>query len=129
MNRGSLPDAAIAAKTVLVVEDDVEVRHLLSQALRSEGYSVHEAVDAHEALRLLHSPIRFDAVVTDVQMPGEIDGILLAESIRVTHPSIRVVVASGIDVSDRLRRSGIAFLRKPYRPVEIFDCLKGLQQS
>jgi CheY-like chemotaxis protein len=128
VNHGSLPEADPTAKTVLVVEDDVEVRHLLACALRVAGYTVHEAVDALEALRLLRSSIPFDAVVTDVQMPGEIDGILLAETIRVTHPTIKIVVASGLDLTERLRNSGITFLRKPYGPLQMLDCLKGLQQ-
>lgn len=110
-------------RTVLVVDDDGDNRYLLSCALRHADFVVHEAVDAHEALRLLRSQISFDVVVTDVQMPGEIDGGLLAETIRVTHPAIVVVVVSGLNLLERLRTHGIAFFQKPYLAEEILDYL------
>jgi CheY-like chemotaxis protein len=109
---------------VLIVDDEVEHRYLLSQVLRELGYVVFEAVSGHEALQLLRSSIRFDAVITDVQMPGEIDGILLAETVRSGFPAMKVVVVSGIDVTERLCNKGIAFFRKPYGVTEIVNHLK-----
>ena len=102
-------------KSVLVVDDDLECRYTLAYGLREAGYAVYEAVNASEALRLITSPLSFDAVITDVQMPGEIDGMLLAETIRATLPAVTIVVVSGLDFSETLAASGITFFQKPYR--------------
>ena len=124
MNNQPVSSTRTNVETVLVVDDEIEHRYLLSHVLRELGYRVFEAVNGHEALQLLRSSIRFDAVITDVQMPGEIDGILLAETVRGSYPAMKIIVVSGIDVTQRLCNTGIAFFRKPYGVSEIVDHLK-----
>lgn len=123
MNRERISATKSSTKTVLVVDDDVENRYVLGYALRNAGYVVHEAIDAHEALRLLKSSLPIDAVVTDVQMPGEIDGLLLAESVRATHPSVAIVVVSGMDIASHMIKNGLAFFMKPFKVEQILNHL------
>ena len=74
-------------RTVLVVEDDVLVRMMIAEELRDAGFSVIEAANADEALTVLDSAIRVELVMTDVFMPGSVDGVGFAAAIRSTFPS------------------------------------------
>lgn len=116
-------DIANAGRRVLVVDDEIEMRFLLAERFRSAGFVVAEACDAGEASALLGS-YTFDAVITDVQMPGPMDGIELAESIRTKFPHTFVVVVSGRDFSQQLDRTDAAFFRKPYLSAELIDFVK-----
>ena len=80
-----LPGSA-AGTIILVVEDDVLVRAMISDELRDRGHTVIEAANADEALAILSSPVRMDIVVTDMQMPGSIDGSELVRTIRGQWP-------------------------------------------
>ncbi|KAF1007262.1 MAG: DNA-binding transcriptional regulator NtrC [Luteibacter sp.] len=119
--RGDMPpvrhDAAPAASlgTVLVVEDDEILRTLACEALNGAGWRTREAADANAALALLATEA-VDAVFTDVDMPGGMDGLALADDIFHRWPSIGLVVTSGrysVDAS-RVPRGGV-FLSKPYQ--------------
>ena len=94
--------------TVLVVDDEVLIRVMLTEALRERGYLVVEAANADEALSVLHSSIGVDVVVTDLRMPGDVDGAGLARVVRAEHPSAKVVMLSGeapkVDLHDILDR-------------------------
>ncbi|HKR93103.1 response regulator [Novosphingobium sp.] len=98
---------------VLVVDDDFMIRLDISETLREEGFEVLEASDAASALAALHDRIDIQLVCTDVQMPGDMDGIALALRVRAHYPHIGVMVLSGLSkCPDRL--SGIPFLPKPF---------------
>jgi two-component system, response regulator PdtaR len=80
--------------TVLVIEDDTLVRDMIVDILRDAGFGAVEAGCASEGLRALaEHPI--DAVITDVDMPGELDGMGLALRIGEFWPKIGVIVTSG----------------------------------
>jgi CheY-like chemotaxis protein len=86
--------AVATAETVLVVEDDVLVRLVIAGYLRECGYRVIEAASADEAVRILESgEPHVDVVLTDVEMPGEMDGFGLARWARRAQPSVEVVMA------------------------------------
>lgn len=96
---------------VLVVEDDLLVRDIIVDILGEAGLDVLEAGSAGEALRLLAiQPV--DAVVTDVDMPGQIDGIGLARRICELSPAVGVVVISGGPA--RALPAPARFLAKPF---------------
>jgi CheY-like chemotaxis protein len=91
---GDRPAGVATAETVLVVEDDVLVRLVIAGYLRDCGYRVLEAASAAEALRLLErDEARVDVVLTDVQMPGEMDGFALAQWVRRVRPEVEVLLA------------------------------------
>jgi CheY-like chemotaxis protein len=87
--------ATLAHPTILIVEDEPMVRSMLADFLRESGLGVLEAGNADEAMTLLQTNPHIDAVFTDVQMPGTMDGLDLARWISRERPSIKVLVTSG----------------------------------
>jgi two-component system, response regulator PdtaR len=110
MNVHDQPETA----TVLVVEDDFLVRTCAAETLSAAGFQVLEAADAPEAMALLErSPA--DVVFTDVNMPGEFDGLGLAERVARRWPGVAIVITSGRGCPDALV-AGARFVPKPYMP-------------
>ncbi len=109
-----------AARTVLVVDDDPDVRAFAMSVLEDAGYDVLGAGGGIEALSLLEDHPEIGLLLIDVVMPG-IDGIMLADMAKTRRPDVRVVYASGCnDVARSL--PGIihgAMLAKPYRPAQL----------
>jgi CheY-like chemotaxis protein len=101
-------------RRALLAEDDPIVNLATQCHLEEMGFDVIAAFTAAEALHRTAGDHAFDLLVTDIQMPGEIDGWGLAERLRVAIPNIAVVYASGY--SDGVRRdvARSAFLPKPY---------------
>jgi nitrogen-specific signal transduction histidine kinase/CheY-like chemotaxis protein len=118
-----LPPLAGGGETLLIVEDEDLVRALAVRALRSFGYTCHQARDAGEALRLLDEPgTHVDLVITDVVMPG-MSGRDLGDRLALLRPGIPVVYISGFTDEDVIRRGmlkeGRPFLQKPFTPHEL----------
>ena len=80
---------------ILVVEDEASVRALTVQSLRSLGYRTIEASDANAALELLDANADVQLVMSDVVMPGHLDGIALAKQVRARRPDVRLLIVSG----------------------------------
>lgn len=110
--------------TVLVVEDEILTRMMLAENLACEGYKVIQAADFDEALSVLQGSEPVDAIVTDIRMPGEMDGIGLAKLVRETWPEIKVVVASSHIPSRPSRNIAHAFFRKPFPPKRLAKRLR-----
>jgi CheY-like chemotaxis protein len=111
-------------KTILVVEDDRDVREIALTVLEEAGYRLLEAASGDEAYRLLlaHPDLRIDALFTDVVMPGRLDGIDLANAARELRPGLRVLYTTGFASLVRDNREEDMqgpVLRKPYRPGEL----------
>ncbi|WP_068083618.1 response regulator [Novosphingobium rosa] len=98
---------------ILVVEDEVMIRMLVADTLRDEGYEVVEAANGDEATAVLLSGHQIDLVLTDVRMPGQVDGIQLAMHAKELDPSRPVIVTSGHLPPEAARRMD-DFLRKPF---------------
>jgi CheY-like chemotaxis protein len=79
----------------LIVEDEVMVRIMLAEALREAGYIAIEAVDAEEGLEALRASPEVRVVITDIRLPGSIDGIALARQVRSERPDAKIIVVSG----------------------------------
>ena len=112
------------ANTILVVEDDRDVRELAMAVLEAAGYRVLEAASGDDAYRLLlaHPDLRIDLLFTDIVMPGHLDGIDLANKVRALRPQLKVLYATGFANLVREHREdelhGLV-LAKPYRPGEL----------
>ena len=100
---------------ILLAEDDVLVRFTTAETLRSEGYVVLEAVNASEALSLIATGHPLDLVLSDIRMPGSMDGIALTFAVKELRPHLPVVLISSHLDPDRAHAAQ-AFLAKPYRP-------------
>jgi len=101
---------------ILVVEDEPDLRKLLSGILQSGGYHVLAAANADEALRLAqNSPVNL--VLTDIIMPG-INGVELVARLRAAHSSVTVLYMSGYDRDGLTRRvdADAKFIPKPFTP-------------
>ncbi len=94
--------AAEAGETVLVVDDEPVLRLLLGVVLRDLGYGAIEAADAAEGLRVLQSERRIDLLVTDVGLPGGMNGRQLAHAARVHRPGLKVLFITGFAESAAL---------------------------
>jgi CheY-like chemotaxis protein len=114
---------------VLIVEDEILIRMLLSEALRQEGYAVIEAANADEAVLMLHASPNPDVLVTDVRMPGTVDGFALAAYVRRTRPELKVIITSGHAGPDGALDLADAFLPKPYELGAILGRIRTLTQS
>ena len=107
------PDPAPAAGLVLLVEDNPEVAEVTRAMLRSLGYSVVAAADGADALRRLDEGERFDLVLSDIVMPGPIDGLTLAGRLRAGRPDLPVVLATGYSQASETP-AGVEILHKPF---------------
>lgn len=90
---GATP-TGLSSKHVLVVEDEPLLRLLIADELRERGYDVDEAVDGDAALSMLAGDA-YDMMLTDVQMPGSLDGVHLAERVRSDWPRTKIIIFSG----------------------------------
>jgi len=102
-----VPDANPCAEgrghTILVVEDEMLLRLDLAHQLRSAGFNVIEADSGDGALIILEAERDVDLILTDIRMPGEIDGAELARSVRGQTQNIKIVVLSAyIDTQHEL---------------------------
>jgi CheY-like chemotaxis protein len=118
-------------KTILVVEDDHDVREVASTVLEGAGYRVVAAASGDEAYRLLlaEPDMQIDVLFTDVVMPGRLDGIDLANAARALRPRLHVLYATGFANLVRATRDADLqgpVLRKPYRPRELRRAIAAL---
>src|SRR4051812_44716951 len=114
-------DTAAKGPTVLIVEDEVLLRQMISDNLRAEGLTVIEAANADEALTVLRNDIPLDLLFTDVQMPGSMDGLGLVEHARSIRPELKILVTSGNVPRWPTRNFVDGFLGKPYEVVRLIE--------
>lgn len=118
------PGAEDARLHILVVEDNVMLRYTLAEWLRSFNYAVHEAATADEAMIILGSMLPVDMVITDVHMPGAIDGLALARHIMEDHRKVGLIVVSGDTPNDVIKDANLpTFFRKPYKLSDISEVI------
>ncbi|NMJ41707.1 response regulator [Roseomonas sp. JC162] len=111
-----------ARRRVLLVDDEPAIRLLARRALESAGHEVQVAEDAETALDAVGAGFVPDVVVSDVTMPGEMDGIGLARALRDARPGLPVILVSGYSegtVGEGVAGLGIRFLEKPFRMAEL----------
>ena len=101
---------------ILVVEDEPLIRLGLASAIEDAGYEVSEAANAGEAIRRLEADPDIRLILTDVDMPGGMDGIALAHYVRDRWPPVQLIVISGkVGVKPGALPTGAKFVSKPYQ--------------
>lgn len=80
---------------VLVVEDEVLLRMMMADALTDDGFEVFEAMHAADAIEVLTNTPHVKVIFTDIDMPGDMDGLRLAAFVRDRWPPIKVIITSG----------------------------------
>jgi CheY-like chemotaxis protein len=106
-------------ETILVVEDDIRIRMPIAEYLRECGYTVVEAVDADEAIKVLsRGPMAVDIVFSDIEMPGSVNGFGLAKWVRQNCPGVNVILSGttprAVDAATELCEERTVL--KPYQP-------------
>jgi CheY-like chemotaxis protein len=106
-----------SGESVLVVEDDVQVRMMVSTVLTDFGYRVAEAADAQSALRMLEGDSHVQLMITDVGLPG-VNGRQLAEMARQSRPDLPVLFVTGYAEKAAVRSefldAGMHMISKPF---------------
>ncbi|APR81498.1 sensory box histidine kinase/response regulator [Minicystis rosea] len=121
------PRGASTRARVLLVDDDPDVRSAISLLLRSDGYDVHESATAVDALGMWERENgRFDLILTDVVMPGKINGLELAAEVRRRAPRTPVLVMSGFTAQTN---DEFPTLWKPIAPSSLRELIDGALQS
>lgn len=121
-------------ETILLVEDEEQVRILARSTLQLMGYNIFEACDGHEALKIWsQNRDGIHLVLTDLIMPGEFNGRELADRLQFEKPDLKVIFCSGYSDevlgADFVLRGNYNFLQKPYNPSKLIrlvrDCIDG----
>jgi PAS domain S-box-containing protein len=109
--------------TVLVVDDEPAVRMLVADVLEDLGYTVLDAADGGSALRVLARPVRIDLLVTDVGLPGGVNGRQVADAARVARPDLQVLFITGYAENAVLNHGhldpGMHVMTKPFAMDEL----------
>ena len=110
---------------LLIVEDDRDLHELFARIARREGYEVVSAWTGEEALSIFRSGQRIDWLLTDVRLPGVINGWIVGSEFSLTHPLRPVIYISGVENDSECRSAASIFLQKP---VMIHDLIKTFQR-
>ena len=109
---------AQAGETVLIVDDDEAVRMLVTEVLQELGYAAIEAADGNSGLNLLQSNARIDLLITDVGLPGGMNGRQIADAARVRRPDLKVLFITGYAENAVVRNgyleAGMQIMIKPF---------------
>jgi DNA-binding NtrC family response regulator len=111
-----------AFPTILVVDDDDDVRALAVAILHDAGYRPIPATNGDAAMMMMQSGLTVDLLFTDIVMPGDLDGFSLAYEAKLLHPDIKVLYTTGfaeISAGKLGRYVEGPMLKKPYRPATL----------
>ena len=128
--RSSMIGARASHVCVLLVEDELLIREVMSESLQDAGYQVMEVENGDLALEMRNQPpCDFRLLVTDFHMPGLANGSAVAARMRAINPKIPVVIASGqpeVLQSTWQRDHGYELLKKPYLPSQLLAIVRSL---
>ena len=115
---------SVSRPVILVVEDEILIRATALEMVEQAGFEAISACDADEAIRILESRNDIRAVFTDVQMPGSMDGLKLAQAVKRRWPPVALIVTSGrhLPQPGDLPEGG-RFLSKPYQAKDLSTVL------
>lgn len=121
---------AESSHVVLVVDDEAMIRSMLIENLMRRGFEAIGAEDADHALRVMQQRFDVRAVITDVQMPGSMDGLALAHLLRDRDPSLILLISSGgvVPANEDLPAAA-RFFSKPYRLGRLTEALNCLLET
>ena len=119
-------EAAAKGETILVVDDEIDVRALVREVLTLNGYTVIDTGDPFEARRLVESqPVHL--LLTDVVMPI-MNGLELAKRVEAVSPTTKVLLMSGY-MTAAVKGSGRALLSKPFRTSDLLNAIRQMLDS
>ena len=110
-------------ETILVVEDNPEVKAVAITLLEQLNYRTIAVENAKAAIDFLATGAPVDLVFTDVMLPGDLDGLALAQTISKQHPQLPVLLTSGY-AKALTARHGLPILRKPYQIAALAEAVR-----
>ena len=112
---------------ILTVEDEILISQYLGDVLRDAGYEVVATSNADDAIAVLESRDDIRVIITDINMPGAMDGLKLANAVRGKWPPIKIIIATGKErpTGDQMP-DGSLFLSKPYDPKAVISAVQRL---
>jgi DNA-binding response OmpR family regulator len=115
---------------ILLAEDDPQIRTLLVEVLRNEGYMVYDAPDGEDAIQLFdQNSEQIELLLLDLGLPKR-TGVEVFRDIREKKPGVKIIAMSGWgqrETVDELYQEGVdIFIQKPYRPSEILRTIKNI---
>ncbi|WP_203308683.1 MULTISPECIES: ATP-binding protein [Sphingomonas] len=129
----ALPRAGEGKATVMVVDDEPTIRMLVAEVLDDMGHTVLEAGDAAAAMRLFATGAHVDLLVTDVGLPGQMNGRQLADAIRLERPGMKVLFITGYAenavIGNGPLAPNMALVTKPFAMDHIADRIAGLLET
>ena len=121
---------ATSRPVVLIVEDDTLLRMHAAEMIEEAGFSVLEASNADEAIKLLETRLDIAVMFTDIDMPGSMNGLKLAHAVANRWPPVRIVATSGhFQMRDGDLPAGGLFIAKPYLSHQILSTLRDLAKA
>lgn len=129
MTSSSLTQAKRAGRTILVVDDEIPILHCVRRILEISNYTVITSPSGEQAWETMErGQVKVDLVLTDVVMPGSIDGLTLAAKIRQREPALPVLFLTGALLEDAECAAEIAtkklLLRKPFSPKQLVEFIE-----
>ena len=119
----------LSAPRILVVEDEFLIRLTLVEALKDEGFDVVEAETGDAALPMILSDTTIGVLLTDIQMPGALDGTALATRARETRPDLPVLYMTGRPPPGAGGSALDRYIGKPYTLAAICEAVRALTHS
>lgn len=120
----------IKRQIVLIVEDEPLLRMAAVDLIEDAGFEAVEAENADEAVRILESRTDIRIVMTDIDMPGSLNGLKLAAAVRDRWPPIEIVIVSGhVKPKPEELPQRSVFYTKPYDEAKVIDTLRGFAAS
>jgi PAS domain S-box-containing protein len=131
------PEGQIAAlgtgETVLVIDDEPIVRMLIVEVLTEAGYTALEADDGPSGLKIIESGARLDLLITDVGLPGGMNGRQVADAARVSRPDLKVLFVTGYAenaaIANGYLEPGMAVVTKPFGMTELANKISELIET
>ena len=120
------PKAQNSPACVLVVEDEILIRVLIADELRAEGFLVVEAATADQALSYFQAGVQVDLVLSDIGLPGILNGVDLIQRLRAKAPNLLTVLTSGHSPAVH---EADAFVSKPYEVRQVVVLVATLLQK
>lgn len=127
----AVPAATPAKTVILLIEDDFWTRFSAAETLRVLGYRVIEARDATEGISVLTAGTHVDVVFSDINMPGELDGLGFAAWLAENRPHLPLLLTSGLTppLASQPGSIGSEFIAKPYNLLEVDRRLRAMLKS
>ncbi|VVN96938.1 ATP-binding protein [Pseudomonas viridiflava] len=124
----AMPEKTGNGEVILIVDDETGVREIAADLLSDQGYDVFEAADCISALEQARTLDRLDLLITDIGLPGPMNGIMLAQELTASRPTLKVLFITGYTKAEGITegQSLGKMLFKPFSLIEFSDSVKSI---